>query len=138
MAYVYESIQGGIVSFTNPSTGKTITLFKGTKVTVDQKLAGGYLRVLRLVGEVPDEKPAVEAKATGNSKAKVADKITKVEEVAEPVVEKVEVAVEDTVAAVAETEVVVEKTEEQVAPVEVPTVPVVEEKPASKKNFKKR
>lgn len=134
MAYVYESIQNGIVSFTTPGTGKTVTLFKGTRITLDQKLSGGYLRVLRLVEETVDEKPVVETKASGNSKAKVADKITKVEEVVDAVVDAVEVAVEDTVAAVTETEVVVEKKEEQTAPVEEVATPVTN----SKKNFKKR
>jgi hypothetical protein len=114
MAHIYESIQNGVINFTNPGTGKTVSLFKGSRVTVDQKLAGGYLRVLRYIGE------ASEVETGSKQKAKVADKITKVEEVVQPVVEAVEAKVEDTVAAV--------KEEEVVAPVE--EAPAVEATPA--------
>jgi hypothetical protein len=130
MAYVYESIQNGVVKFTIPGKNTTVTLFRGNRVTVEQKLTGGYLRLLTLVEEIADEPtPAVvETKTEGNSKAKVADKITKVEEVVETVVEEVKVAVEDTVATVTETEV---------PPAEVVSTETVEEK-AAKKTFKKR
>lgn len=103
MAYIYESTQNGIVNFTMPGTGKSVTLFKGSKVTVDQPLSGGYLRVLRLVGETKD------AEASTKQKTKVEDKITKVEEVVAPGVETAEVTVEDAVSAVKEEEVVVEE-----------------------------
>ena len=134
MAYIYESIQNGVVKFTDPSTGKTHTLFKGSKVTVEQKLSGGYLRVLSLVGETK------EAEAATKQKAKVADKITKVEEVVAPVVEAVEAKVEDTVSAVKEEEVVTETPVVEEAPVAETTVetPAAEEAPASKKHGKKR
>ena len=137
MEYVYESIQNGVVSLTLPGKDKTITLFKGDKITVDQKLSGGYLRILRLVAEVEEEKPVVETKVAGNSKAKVADKITKVEQVAEPIVEVVAVAVEDTVSAVTETEVGQQETpkEEFVADKDVEVK--VEQEKTTKKNFKK-
>lgn len=104
MAYIYESIQNGIVNLTIPGKNKTVTLFKGTKVTIDQKLTGGYLRVLRLVGETPDEKKDVEQETHGvvNSTAKVEDKITKVEEVVESVNEEIVVEVTDEVKVVEE------------------------------------
>ena len=105
MAYIYESIQNGVVNFTIPGTGKTVKLFRGAKVTVDQKLAGGYLRVLKFVGETVDE---VVAEVATKQTAKVADKITKVEEVVAPVVDVAAVVVEDAVTAVKEEEVVVE------------------------------
>ena len=122
MAYIYESTQTGVVKFTDPTTNKTVTLFKGSRVTVDQKLAGGYLRVLTLVGETK------EAEVATKQNAKVADKITKVE---------------DAVSAVKEEEVVVETpVAEEVAPVaETPAeAPLVEvTTPAqTKKSGKKR
>ena len=122
MAYIYESIQNGIINFTIPETGKTVKLFRGSTVTVEQKLAGGYLRVLKFIGETKD------AEVATKQKAKVADKITKVEEVVTPVVEVAEVVVEDAVTAVKEDEVVVEAAAEVVA---TPT-------PAVKKNNKKK
>ena len=137
MAYIYESTQSGIVNFTMPGTGKSVTLFKGSRVTVDQQLAGGYLRVLRLVGETKD------AEASTKQKTKVADKIAKVEEVVTPVAEVVEAKVEDAVSAVKEEEVVVETpVAEEVAPVvETPAeAPVVEvtTPTQTKKSGKKR
>lgn len=111
MTYIYESIQPGVFNFTVPGEDKTVTLFKGSKVTVKQKLTGGYLRVLKLVEEVEDEKvedEKVEApakkttkKATTN-KAKVEDKITEIAETVEVPAEEVEVKVEDTVVEVKE------------------------------------
>jgi hypothetical protein len=104
MAYVYESTQTGLFNFTIPGKSKTVTLFKGSKVTVDQKLTGGYLRVLRLVGEVPDViEPVIdEVKSTAKQQAKVEDKITKVEEVADVTTDTIAVEVEDSVVTVAE------------------------------------
>lgn len=137
MAYIYESTQTGVVKFTDPTTNKTVTLFKGSRVTVDQKLAGGYLRVLTLVGETK------EAEVATKQNAKVADKITKVEEVVTPVTEVVEAKVEDAVSAVKEEEVVVETpVAEEVAPVaETPAeAPLVEvtTPTQTKKSGKKR
>lgn len=91
MAYVYESIQSGLFNFTIPGKDKTVKLFKGSKVTVDNKLSGGYLRVLRFVEEV-QETPAVT-----KPKAKVEDKITNVGESVEPVLDTVDVRVGDTI-----------------------------------------
>ena len=51
MAYIYESITGGVFNFTIPGTDKTVQLFRGSKVTVDVKLPMAYQRVLKLVGE---------------------------------------------------------------------------------------
>ena len=91
MAYIYESIQNGIFRFTIPGENKTVTLFKGSKVLVQQKLSGSYLRVLKLVEEVNNETVNKSTKP----KAKVEDKITKVEEVVEVPAEEIEVKVED-------------------------------------------
>jgi len=113
MQYVYESIQPGVFNFTIPGKDQTVTLFKGSKVTLEQKLTGGYLRVLKLVEEINGEvketpKKTQSTKVTTNKpKAKVADKITKVEEVVETPIEQVEVKIEDTI---------VEKSEEKPAP----------------------
>lgn len=97
MAYVYESIQTGLFSFTIPGEDKTVRLLKGSKVTVNQKLSGSYLRVLRLVEEIPD------VVVPGNKQqAKVEDKITKVEEVVETPTESVTVEVTDAVTKIEE------------------------------------
>lgn len=108
--YVYESIQGGLFNFTIPGENKSVQLFKGSKVTLDQQLSGGYLRVLKLVKIIPDEpsKEETPKKVTTKPKAKVADKIIKVEEVVESVKEEVVVESKDEVVAVKEEEVVVE------------------------------
>jgi hypothetical protein len=139
MAYVYESIQNGLFRFTIPGEDKTVTLFKGSKVTVKQKLTGGYLRVLKLVEEVAEEAPAKKEtkktpakktttkKATTKPKAKVEDKITKVEEVVETPTEEVEVKAEDTIAEVKE-----EK------PAEETTEAPAEEKPAPKRRGRRK
>lgn len=106
MTYIYESIQPGVFNFTVPGEDKTVTLFKGSKVTVKQKLTGGYLRVLKLVEEVEDEKVEAPAKKTTKkattNKAKVEDKITEIAETVEVPAEEVEVKVEDTVVEVKE------------------------------------
>lgn len=102
MTYIYESIQPGVFNFTVPGEDKTVTLFKGSKVTVKQKLTGGYLRVLKLVEEVEDEKVEAPAKKTTTNKAKVEDKITEIAETVEVPAEEVEVKVEDTVVEVKE------------------------------------
>lgn len=119
MKYIYESTQPGVFNFTIPGEDKTVTLFKGSKVTVGQKLAGGYLRVLRFIKEVPEEETTKKApaKKTTPNKAKVEDKITRVEEV-EEVVETandvVTVKADDTVKEVVETPE--EKVQEKPAP----------------------
>lgn len=136
MTYVYESIQPGLFNFTIPGEDKTVQLFKGSKVTVKQKLAGGYLRVLKLVEEVADEtteaKPAPK-KATTKPKAKVEDKITKVEEKVEAPTETVEVKAEDTIAEVKE-----EKPAEETPKAEETTEAPVEEKPAPKRRGRRK
>jgi hypothetical protein len=98
MAYIYESTQDGVVNFTIPGEGKTVQLFKGSRVKVKNPLIGGYLRIMRFVKEVPDE-PQVEEVKTEPTKqqAKVADKIT-----------KVEVKTDDVVTSVKEEEVIVD------------------------------
>lgn len=119
MAYIYESIQPGLFNFSIPGQDKTVQLFKGSRVTVENKLAGGLLRVLKLVGETETVVEETPVKETTKQKAKVADKITKVEEVVETPVETAEVKTEDAVTAVKEEETtVVEET-----PVETTTKP---------------
>lgn len=79
MQYIYESIQPGLFNFTIPGEDKTVHLFLGSKVTISQKLTGGYLRVLKLIEEIDDEiiiDPI-------QPKAKIEDKIVKVEEIIE-------------------------------------------------------
>lgn len=108
MAYIYESIQPGIFSFTIPGVNKTVKLYHGAQVTVEQQLTGSYLRVLKLVKEVQtvEETPVVENK----QQAKVADKITKVEEVAEVKTEELAVEVTDSLVASEPVEEVAETT----------------------------
>lgn len=108
MKYEYESITPGIFRFTIPGEHRTVELFIGSKVIVDQKLAGSYLKLLKLVKEIPDpvkKAPAKKApvKKTTTQKAKVADKITAVTETAEVPSEEVEVEATDTVVEVVET-----------------------------------
>jgi hypothetical protein len=103
MAYIYESIQSGIFNFTIPGKDKNIQLFRGDKVTVDQKLTGGYLRVLKLVGETEDTPNEIKKTVTTKPKAKVEDKITEVKEVIETPTEEVEIKAEDTISEVTET-----------------------------------
>lgn len=76
MKYEYMSIIDGIFNFTIPGSGKTVKLFKGSKVVVDTKLAGSYLRVLKLVQEIND--PVEVEQIT-----KIEDKIVAVEETIE-------------------------------------------------------
>jgi hypothetical protein len=133
MKYVYESTQNGLLRFTIPGEEKTVSLFKGSKVTVKQKLAGGHLRVLKLVEEIAEEETPKKApakttkKATTKPKAKVEDKITKVEEVVETPTEEVEVKAGDTIAEVKE-----EK------PAEETTEASAEEKPAPKRRGRRK
>lgn len=102
MAYLYESIQNGIFRFTLPGEDKTVTLFKGSTVTVDQKLSGGYLRVLKLVKEIePEPTVEVETKKATVQATKVADKITKVEEVID-VQDEVKIETNDTIVEITE------------------------------------
>ncbi len=81
MKYIYESIQPGLFNFTIPGEDKTVHLFLGSKVTVSQKLTGGYLRVLKLISEIDDEVITDPIQP----KAKIEDKITKVEEIVEEI-----------------------------------------------------
>ncbi len=124
MAYEYESVTSGIFKFTIPGENRTVELFLGSKVIVEQKLTGSYLRLLRLVREIPKAVPVVEEKVvakpapkkapakkapvkkTTTQKAKVADKITAVTEIEEvpTTTEKVEVETKDVVLEVKETE----------------------------------
>ena len=101
MPYIYESTVLGMFNFAIPGEDRTVQLVRGSQVTTKKQLSGSYLNVLRLV-KIVEEKSTVK-KAT--RKAKVADKITKVEEV-------VEVKTEDTVVNVEEAEVVPEPTPE--------------------------
>jgi hypothetical protein len=55
MAYIYESIQPGLFNFSIPGQNKTVSLFTGSRVVVENKLTGGLLRVLRFVGETENE-----------------------------------------------------------------------------------
>lgn len=108
MAYIYESIQTGIFNFTIPGKNKTIQLFLGNRIEVDQLLTGGYLRVLKLVGETVEEvetKEEVETpkKVITKPTAKVEDKITEVKEVIETPKETVDVKATDVVKNVVET-----------------------------------
>lgn len=80
MKYIYESTQPGLFNFTIPGEDKTVHLFLGSKVTTTQKLTGGYLRVLKLVEEIDDEIVVDPIQP----KAKIEDKIVKVEEIIEP------------------------------------------------------
>ena len=115
MAYVYESTVTGLFNFTVPGEDRTVQLIRGSKITVKKQLTGNYLNVLRLVKIIEDKVEApvhVERNPVPRRKpkAKVADKITKVEE-------NVEVKTEDTVTNVKEAEVVEE------APVEKKPAP---------------
>ena len=107
MKYEYESVTPGIFKFTIPGEHRTVELFIGSRVIVDQKLTGNYLRLLKLIREIPEEKPAETKpkpvpKKTSKPKAKVEDKITAVKVTEEKPSEKAEVKVEDTVAEVTE------------------------------------
>jgi len=113
MKYEYESITNGIFNFTIPGEGRTVQLFQGSRVIVKKKLAGTYLRLLKLVREIPDEeeisneeKKTDEVTKTTKQKTKVADKITAVTEIeeVEGKTEEVEVKVEDTITEVGEAE----------------------------------
>lgn len=97
MAYVYESIQSGIFNFTPPGTDKTVKLLAGSQVVVNQLLTGSYLRVLKFVKEIPDT--VEETKVENKQQAKVADKITKVEETTDVKTDSVEVSVSDAIVA---------------------------------------
>jgi hypothetical protein len=115
MKYEYESITNGIFRFTVPGEHRTVELFKGSKVIVPQLLTGNYLRLLKLVREIPDEsaiKQEVKVSEvkktqtkTTTQKAKVADKITAVTETVEVPKEEVEVEAKDSVVEVKETKV---------------------------------
>jgi len=110
MAYIYESKVLGMFNFTVPGEDRNVQLVKGMRVTVQKQLHGNYLNALRLVEIVEEaeqnkpvkKKPAPKRKPR-TKRAKVTDKITKVEE-------KVEVKTEDTVTKVKEAEVVDEPT----------------------------
>ena len=84
MAYIYESIQPGLFNFSIPGQNKTVSLFTGSRVVVENKLTGGLLRVLRFVGETENETTVDNtiSEAT-KQKAKVEDKITNVKEIVE-------------------------------------------------------
>ena len=142
MAYVYESIQNGVFNFTIPGEDRSVQLLKGSRVTVKKKLAGSYLRVLKFVKEVPDKKTeAVEIEKSTQQKAKVEDKITKVEEVLESSKDEIEVKIADEITMTADevVEPVVEnvdvKVEDAVSNVKEE---VLEEKPPVKKAAPKR
>jgi hypothetical protein len=131
MAYLYESIQPGLFNFTVPGKDRTVKLFLGSRILLDQKLSGGYLRVLKFIKEVPD-KPVEEVVVPKeiNSQAKVADKITKVEEVLDNAKEDVAVAVDDTIKAA--DEIVEENQQTQTTPITKTTA----KKPTIKKGLK--
>lgn len=101
MKYEYESITPGIFRFTIPGEHRTVELFIGSRVIVEQKLSGNYLKLLRLVKEIPDPVKKAPAKKTAvkkttTQKAKVADKITAVTETEEVLIEEDEVEVQAT------------------------------------------
>jgi len=100
MAYIYESTQPGLFNFTIPGEDKTVSLLLGSKVSVKNKLSGGYLNVLRFIQEVPDAEETNEVqKNESKQQAKIEDKITKVEEVVDTHNDSVSVEVEDSLVA---------------------------------------
>ena len=114
MTYEYECITGGVFRFTVPGEGRTVELFRGSKIIVAAPLTGSYLKLLRLVREIPApvvETPIAKVVETpiakvvakkATPKAKVADKITAVTEIPEVETDEVEVEVNDAVVKVAE------------------------------------
>jgi len=113
MAYEYESIISGVFNFTIPGEEKTVKLFIGDKVIVQKQLAGNYLKMLKLIGEIKETDKVVEkkepVKKTTKQKAKVADKITKVTEIETK-------DIEETVTIDIKDEVTTETIEEEAAP----------------------
>lgn len=103
MAYIYESIQPGLFNFSIPGQNKTVSLFTGSRVVVENKLTGGLLRVLRFVGETENETPVDNtiSEAT-KQKAKVEDKITNVKEIVEIPKENIEIKTDDVLTSVTE------------------------------------
>ena len=103
MAYIYESIQPGLFNFSIPGQNKTVSLFTGSKVVVENKLTGGLLRVLRFVGETENE-TTVDNTITEptKQKAKVEDKITNVKEIVEIPKENIEIKTDDVLTSVTE------------------------------------
>lgn len=95
MKYVYESTQPGLFNFTIPGENKTIHLFLGSKVTVNQKLSGGYLRVLKLVEEI--EEDIIVEDENNQPSAKIEDKITQVIEMDDIKKDNIVVASSDTI-----------------------------------------
>lgn len=98
MAYIYESIQNGVFNFTIPGKDKSVKLLKGSRVKVDKKLSGGYLRVLKFIKEVPDKEPEKVTEVVEKDikpQAKVEDKIIKVEEKVESSKEEAKIEVGD-------------------------------------------
>lgn len=107
MTYEYECTTGGVFRFTVPGENRTVELFRGSKIIVAEKLTGSYLKLLRLVREIPApeaEKPAPKKPAPKKAtpKAKVADKITAVTETPEAKTDTVEVETKDEVVEVVE------------------------------------
>ena len=103
MAYIYESIQPGLFNFSIPGQNKTVSLFTGSRVVVENKLTGGLLRVLRFVGETENE-TTVDNTITEptKQKAKVGDKITNVKEIVEIPKENIEIKTDDVLTSVTE------------------------------------
>lgn len=98
MTYIYESIESGVFNFTIPGEDKRVTLFRGSRVTVKQKLNGAYLKVLRLVQEIEDAPVVVTNNLKSvNSQTKLDDKITKVETIDIPHNETLQTVVSDDV-----------------------------------------
>ncbi len=102
MKFVYESIQPGLFNFTIPGEDKTVQLFQGSKVTVNQKLSDGYSRVLKLIEEIEDLDVEIETPKTVIQKTTVADKIVKVEEQIDILTDAVEATTKDTIMLVQE------------------------------------
>jgi len=98
MTYIYESVESGVFNFTIPGEDKKVTLFRGSRVTVKQKLNGAYLKVLRLVQEIEDTPiVATNTLKSVNSQTKLDDKITKVETIDIPHNETLQTVVSDDV-----------------------------------------
>lgn len=96
MAYEYESITNGMFNFSIPGENRTVKLFRGSRVIVENQLSGSYLRVLQFIGEVKNTEST-------KPKAKIEDKITAVAETVEvPTVEEVTITAEDVISEVKE------------------------------------
>lgn len=103
MAYIYESIQPGLFNFSIPGQNKTVSLFTGSRVVVENKLTGGILRVLRFVGETENETTVDNTiSEASKQKAKVEDKITNVKEIVEIPKENIKIKTDDVLTSVTE------------------------------------